>query len=166
MGYTLESIKVESLSKGSKFFSPEFKAAFKTRYSKRVAEGPGGVFFVTSEEIPTASGIPERRFAVRSYNPLSGDVSDVSALGQYATDYSAHVYAKAIANPEPIADAKAPEFVPEPLVKLTLVPPLPEEPAAEAAPQVSAATVVAALVMCVPPGEEPCTALALVPAAV
>lgn len=132
---TLEQIKADSLAKGAKFFTPESKAAYKTRYSKRTAAGPGGVFFVTSEEIPTASGVPERRFAVRSFNPVSGEVTLISALGQYATDYAAHVAAKSLATP--VEPEGLPEHAPEapPAVAVTTpVEVAPVAPANEPAP--------------------------------
>jgi hypothetical protein len=119
---TLEQIKADSLAKGAKFFTPEIKNAFKSRYSKRTVEGINGIFFVTSEEIQTVAGVPERRFAVRGYNPVSGEVGLISALGQYATDYAAHCAAKGLAGPTLAEDAH-PEHVNEPApVTTTVVP--------------------------------------------
>lgn len=76
--WTINDIKNANKQAGYHFFSPGAMRSFGSRIGKRVYQGPGGVFFLTSEATFDRKG---RRFNVRQFFPSRCDVSTVDLDG-------------------------------------------------------------------------------------
>ena len=80
--YTINRIQEEVSASGSRWFDRDSMRFFKTRIEDQVYQGPGGIYFVTSEKGPTEV----RRFSVRQYVPerqnvdTVGEFNDLRAL--------------------------------------------------------------------------------------
>jgi hypothetical protein len=59
---------------GLHFFDPESKRFFNSAIGRRVFEGPGGVFFITSERFVGSTYTAPRRYTVRHFDPRTADV--------------------------------------------------------------------------------------------
>ena len=57
--------------KGGHFFDPKTMRAFQSRVLDTVYEGPGGIFFVTSERVDTGP----RFYKVRHFYPDTGGIT-------------------------------------------------------------------------------------------
>jgi len=71
--YTINRIQEEVSASGSHWFDRDSMRFFKTRIEPQVYQGPGGIYFVTSEKGPTEI----RRFSVRQYRPNGCNVDTV-----------------------------------------------------------------------------------------
>lgn len=78
---TIEDIKAANKAAGKKFFDPSQVHQWKSRISSRVHEGPGGIFFVTSE--PGYDDV--RRWSVRQFIPENGSIK-TTAWSKYGSD--------------------------------------------------------------------------------
>lgn len=65
---TIEEIKRRNTEAGLHYFDPDTMRFFKSRVSSTVYQGPGGVFFVTSEKPPHGP----RRYTPRMFLPNGG----------------------------------------------------------------------------------------------
>ncbi len=74
--YSIEDIKKISADKGHKWFDPSSMKFFRTKVLPTVYEGPGGVFFISSEQfVPSSGRAAARKYTVRQFNPTTGKVS-------------------------------------------------------------------------------------------
>lgn len=78
--WTIDEMARKNAAAGGYWFTPGATQFFKTKYHV-VAQGPGGVFFVTSEQPP--QGV--RRWSLRQWNPETCTVSTVGEFMQYRT---------------------------------------------------------------------------------
>lgn len=98
---TIEEIKAANRDAGQFFFSPATLRFFKSRIGRRIHEGPGGVYFVTSEQPPDG----RRAYAVRVFDPVTARIGTVAYPCQYPTSAAAHKAARDLAAaPGPGAD--------------------------------------------------------------
>jgi len=102
MGWTIGNIKQRNKDCGKFYFEPDTMRFFKSRVSEQVYEGPGGIFFVTSERGPS----DVRAYTARRFNPKTGDVSTAGPFNTMSRQ-SAHLYAKKRAA-QPAAEDRAP----------------------------------------------------------
>lgn len=77
------------------FFSRDNMRFFSSRLSEEVFEGPGGIFFVTSERQDERH---PRRYTVREFRPRNGSVHTTSEFQQFKTIRGAKNYAKRCAD--------------------------------------------------------------------
>lgn len=82
---TIEQIKNAVREEGSYFFEEKTMRFFSSRALSDVHEGPGGVYFVTSERDRHRPG-EARRFTVRRFNAGGGRSGVVATIG----DFQAH----------------------------------------------------------------------------
>ncbi len=76
--FTMYDIELRNRQKGFHWFDPSSKRFFRSRYGQAVYHGPGGIYFVSSEQFVSSTGkTSERAFTVRSFNPETGDVRSV-----------------------------------------------------------------------------------------
>ena len=68
-GLRMWEIKAANKRAGLYYFEPDTMRFFRSRVSDTVYQGPGGVFFITSEKSPNGA----RRHSVRRFKPASGD---------------------------------------------------------------------------------------------
>lgn len=91
--WTMPEIRRANADAGLYFFSPGAMRFFRSRVHDRVYQGPGGVFFVTSEQGPD----DVRRYTVREFDPETARMTalggDVDGFQRYATRSGAHAAA-------------------------------------------------------------------------
>jgi NADPH-dependent ferric siderophore reductase len=94
---TIEQIKAANHRAGRFFFEPATMRFFRSRVGSTVYEGPGGVYFVTSEQFVPSSGRPHPRlYTVRQFDPATGDVDSVGEFNEL-TKGRAHRAARKLA---------------------------------------------------------------------
>ena len=93
---TMRDVRERSAHMGWHWFAPSTMRFFLSRVSSSVYQGPGGVYFVSSEKGP--NGV--RAYTVRRFDWASGDVDTVGAFQGHASRGSAHRAAKAAAAAE------------------------------------------------------------------
>lgn len=87
---TIEQIKEANKRAGFHFFEVATLRFFKSRIGEQVYQGPGGTYFVTSEQFVPSSGIPEARgYTVRLFNLETHDISTVGRFN-VLTKHVAH----------------------------------------------------------------------------
>ncbi len=76
--WTMAAIKEANAAVGGHWFSRGALHFFSSRLPKSVHQGPGGVYFVTSEQFLPSRGDPApRRYTVREFDPVTGNVDTV-----------------------------------------------------------------------------------------
>lgn len=71
--YTIDRIQDEMRADGSHWWDAATMRHFQCRVGSQVYQGPGGVYFVTSERPPGG----KREFSVRQYRPESKDIKTI-----------------------------------------------------------------------------------------
>ncbi len=74
--YTIAQIKRDMRAAGSHWFDKHTMAFFKSQIDQNVYQGPGGIYFVSSEKPPHGS----RRYSVRQYLP---DKQSIQTIGEF-----------------------------------------------------------------------------------
>jgi hypothetical protein len=75
---TIDDIRRANAHAGKFFFSPGALRFFASRIGRAVHEGPGGIYFITSEQFETSNGWRDaRRYTVRQFCPVTGEVDTV-----------------------------------------------------------------------------------------
>lgn len=74
--WTMSAIRKANNAAGCYFFKPASMRFFGSHICAGIHEGPGGVFFVTLEAMPSSGNVPEgqRFYTVRRFDPLTGEV--------------------------------------------------------------------------------------------
>jgi len=75
---SISDIETASLRAGSHWFSTDAKRFFRSRMLPHVFQGPGGIYFVSSEKGP--NGI--RRFTIRKFKPEDADISSFGPFNE------------------------------------------------------------------------------------
>ena len=79
----IEQIKATNAAKGYHWFEASTLRFFLSRIGRTVYEGPGGIYFVSSEQFEASSGErAPRRYTVRSFNPETGNINTVGQFNQ------------------------------------------------------------------------------------
>lgn len=74
--YDIDAIRTANKVRGKFFFERGAMRFFDSRILSTVHQGPGGVYFLTSERFHSSTGhTGPRCFTVRRFNPDTGDVS-------------------------------------------------------------------------------------------
>jgi len=92
MKYDINAIEQEMTASGSHWWDRSTLQFFRCRVGEQVYQGPGGIYFVTSE----TNGTDPRRYTVRQYHPST---KSVDTVGEFCsmTRARAHSRAKALA---------------------------------------------------------------------
>lgn len=78
--YSMDTIR--SQAKGH-FFSSDANRFFRSRYGETVYQGPGGVYFITSEQfVGSTDDAAPRRYTVRQFIPETGSVTTAGEFNQ------------------------------------------------------------------------------------
>ena len=75
--WTITMIRAANALAGAHFFERATMRFFRSQVLRTVYQGPGGIFFVTSEEPPYGG----RRYTVRRFDPT--DPSDIETFGDF-----------------------------------------------------------------------------------
>jgi len=87
---TIYDIRLANAQAGFYFFEDGALRFFTSRISNDVQEGPGGIYFTTSEQFRPLGGTPhKRKYTVRQFDPATGKVHDVGGFQQYRDEGSA-----------------------------------------------------------------------------
>lgn len=92
--YDLALIKAANRNHGGYFFSPDSMRFFNSRVSEKVHQGPGGIYFVTSEQFDARS---TRLYTVRRFDPSGKGIDTVGEFQQHSTSRQAHAEAARLA---------------------------------------------------------------------
>jgi len=76
--YSINDIQTACRVRGSHFFDPSSMRFFKSRVLDEVYQGPGGIYFITSERYDTEP----RKFTVRQFHPEDADITTVSEFNE------------------------------------------------------------------------------------
>lgn len=76
--WDIDAIKTANRVRGLHFFDPDTLRFFKSRIGDKVYQGPGGVYFVTSERRDSFS----RAYTVREFNPETAGVRTAGSFAQ------------------------------------------------------------------------------------
>ena len=89
-GFTIDSIKARNAREGFFFFEPETLRFFRSHIGETVYQGPGGVFFWTSEQQEYSDCTNEpRKYTVRQFHRLTGRVTTPGTFQDHATEIDA-----------------------------------------------------------------------------
>lgn len=91
-------IELSNRQHGQHFFDADSKRFFRSRIGQDVYEGPGGIFFTTSEQFDHKS---PRLYTVRQFNPETGACKTVGEFQQYASSSGARRAAERMAKKAP-----------------------------------------------------------------
>lgn len=102
--WTEEAMARRNREVGNHWFSQDTKRFFGSRIGM-VYQGPGGVYFVSSEKDFQGK---RRLYTVRRFDPISGsvDVPDSESFQEHGTSRAANRRAEALARTEPSEEAK------------------------------------------------------------
>ena len=88
--YDIDYIKCANKTRGYHFFDAATMRFFRSRVSDTVYQGPGGIYFVTSEQFVSSSGDKAcRSYTIRQFNPETGDIKTAGEFNKL-TRHSAH----------------------------------------------------------------------------
>jgi hypothetical protein len=83
MFWTIKRIKEANASAAKYFFAPDTMRFFDSHVLHTVYEGNGGIFFVTSERCTIRNFSSPRKYTVREFDPLSGNVFTYGPFNEY-----------------------------------------------------------------------------------
>lgn len=95
--YTMADIRSANKAAGHHWFDPSSMRFFNTIVSRSVYQGPGGVFFVSSEQFVGSQGADPRKYTVRTFDPANGHVGTLGEFNVIRTIDEARSIAKAAA---------------------------------------------------------------------
>jgi hypothetical protein len=103
--WDIQDIITANKMKGQHFFDKDTMRFFRSRVLPRVYQGPGGIYFITSEKFVSRWSDYEgkRLYSVRRFNPKTADIGTMGDFNKLSR-YLAIKYAKGLA-----ANAKTPE---------------------------------------------------------
>ena len=91
--WTVNAIRAAVRATGSHWFDLDTMRFFGTRILPTVYQGPGGIYFVTSEQPPHA----KRAYTVRRFDPDTANIRSVSEVASLS-DHDAKTLARNLAN--------------------------------------------------------------------
>ena len=99
--WSIEAIKDANRRAGKHWFEPGTMRFFASRVGSTVYQGPGGVYFVSSERFIPSRGDPTpRRYTLRRFDPATGGVETASPFNRWSRGRAIHM-AKAYARMAP-----------------------------------------------------------------
>jgi hypothetical protein len=93
---TISEIRQANAAAGFHFFSTVAMKFFRSRVDRQVYEGPGGVFFVTSEQLEFRDYSAPRLYTVHQFSP-DGSIDRASEFQQYGSLKQARAAARGFA---------------------------------------------------------------------
>ena len=83
---TLDQIKQANKASGSHWFSPATRRFFSSRISDIIYQGPGGIYFVSSERCWGR----HRSYTINQFDPTTSQINTLGTFQQYTNRRSAH----------------------------------------------------------------------------
>ena len=101
-GYSMSDIQSANARAGSHCFDPEAIRFVRRRIGPTVYKGPGGVFFISSEQfVPSVGPAAERKYTVRVFVPRTGKVDTADE------EFNARSYSSAVSHAKKLAAGEA-----------------------------------------------------------
>lgn len=95
--WTIDLIREADRRAGRYFFSASTMRFFSSRVLPSVYEGPGGIYFLTSEQFRGSDGVSApRKYTIRKFTPDPVDIRTVAGFNQM-TKHQAQVAVKVLA---------------------------------------------------------------------
>jgi len=94
--WDIDDIKMADRAAGRYFFEQSSMRFFRSRIGNTVYQGPGGIYFITSEQFVGSQETAPRKFTVRRFIPDPVDIRTVSDFNNL-TRSQAHTIAKRLA---------------------------------------------------------------------
>ena len=95
--WTIAAIREADHRAGRYFFSADTMKFFNSRVLPTVYEGPGGIYFITSEKFRGSDGVSApRKYTIRQFSPDPVDIRTVAPFNQMSKR-QAQVTAKVLA---------------------------------------------------------------------
>ena len=92
--WSIAAIKYANHTAGMHFFERATMRFFDSRVLRHVYQGPGGIYFITSEQFHGSDGRSEpRKYTVREFNPITGDcftAGDYHHFGTLSKEQARH----------------------------------------------------------------------------
>jgi hypothetical protein len=82
--WDIDDIRMADRAAGRFFFEPGTMRVFRSRIGRRVYQGPGGIFFITSEQFIGSTGATPRKYTVRRFVPKPVDIRTVGGFNNLA----------------------------------------------------------------------------------
>ena len=96
--YTISDIKEINAAHGLHFFERSTMRFFRSKTERGVYQGPGGIYFITSEQFVGSDGHAEpRKYTVRCFSPESGCCQTVGPFNEIRNIKDAREAAKGYA---------------------------------------------------------------------
>jgi hypothetical protein len=84
--WTMAGIRAKNKAAGYHWFDKASIRFFDTKLPNIVKQGPGGVYFVSSEQFHGSMRSAPRRYTVRSFDPVTGEVDTVGPYNELDRD--------------------------------------------------------------------------------
>lgn len=94
---TIREIKQANAAAGFHFFDRTTMRFFHSRVEGRTYEGPGGIYFITSEQFHGSISSEPRKYTVRRFYPKTGDIDTVGKFNEIVTRLDARLDARLLA---------------------------------------------------------------------
>ena len=96
--WTMAQIRACNRERGLHFFDRDTLRFFNSRVGRSVYQGPGGVYFVSSEQFEPSSGPAfPRKYSVRKFHPKDCSVDTVGDFQRFGFEHAATDEAKRLA---------------------------------------------------------------------
>ena len=96
--WTMAQIRACNRERGQHWFERGTMRFFNSRVGRSVYQGPGGVYFVSSEKFEPSSGPAfPRKYSVRKFNPKDCSVDTVGDFQRFGFEHAAADEAKRLA---------------------------------------------------------------------
>ncbi len=95
--WTMAQIRACNRTKGGHWFDRGTMRFFNSRVGDSVYQGPGGVYFVSSEQFEGSTYTAPRRFSIRQFNPRDCSVDTVANFQKFEDGRQAAAEAKRLA---------------------------------------------------------------------
>ena len=80
--YRIADIKRQNAEAGQHFFERSTMRFFDSRIESQPYHGPGGIYFITSEQFHGSQGSAPRKYTIRQFNPENGHVWTASEFNK------------------------------------------------------------------------------------
>ena len=101
--WTMARIRKANKDAGQFWFSQGTMRFFRSQVENTIYQGPGGVFFISSEQfVPSDGSVCPRRYTVRRFNPLTADIRTVREFDEMSKEQTIELAKRCAAgNPVP-----------------------------------------------------------------
>jgi hypothetical protein len=111
MSWTIQTIREADQRAGRFFFSASTMRFFSSRILPTIYQGPGGIYFLMSEQFRGSDGVAPRKYSIRQFTPEPVNIRTVAGFNQMSKK-QAQTVAAVLAAGHGIAHLGIPAVVP------------------------------------------------------